>query len=190
MQDLKQLVPEKVCLKCDICCRFPEKETVWSPVLSKDEAEQIRAKDLAKIKVTDNNGFELISSDGGYICPCLSAKDNRCKIYEFRPFDCQLYPFVLTSDGQKISLAADLKCPFIFKGIESGSFKKDLDFSRYIQYLNNLLNSSHTLDYISKNPQLVGNYTEDIIILASLDKLSNWVIKKNNGIPEVKQALP
>lgn len=72
----------------------------------------------------------------------------------------------------------DLKCPFIYKGVETGRVKKDLSFSRYVQYLINLFNSKSSIDFISKNPQLVGSYSEEIIILATLERLSYAVFKK------------
>ena len=190
MRELKQMVPQEVCSKCEVCCRFTEKVSVWSPVLSQEETRTITNKELAKVKILENNQFELLSNNSGYICPCFSAKDNRCKIYEFRPFDCQLYPFLLTKNGQKINLAVDLKCPFIYKGFDSGAVKKDLGFSRFVQYLTALFNSKNIIDFIRNNPRLIGNYTEDVITVVTLEKLSSWIINKNNEATPVSSPNP
>lgn len=190
MRELKQLIPQETCLKCEVCCRFSDKNSVWAPVLSGDEARNLANKDLSKVKILDNNQFELIATNGGYICPCLSVKDNRCKIYEFRPFECQLYPFLITKNGQKINLAVDLKCPFIYKGFDSGAVKKDLGFSRFVQYLTALFNSKNIIDFIRNNPRLIGNYTEDVITVVTLEKLSSWIINKNNETTPVSSPNP
>ena len=34
---LPQLVPSRICLQCDVCCRFPDPDSVLRPYFSENE---------------------------------------------------------------------------------------------------------------------------------------------------------
>ncbi len=34
---LEQFIPQEYCLHCDVCCRFPENHTVWTPKFTREE---------------------------------------------------------------------------------------------------------------------------------------------------------
>ena len=44
--ELKQFVPGKVCLSCDGCCRYGQKDTVWAPVFLYDEILELTEKNI------------------------------------------------------------------------------------------------------------------------------------------------
>jgi len=53
----------------------------------------------------------------GYECPAFSTETNRCNVYDDRPLDCRIYPFVLAYDltGTRVVLALDMLCSYAFE---------------------------------------------------------------------------
>lgn len=90
----------------------------------------------------------------GFICPLLSCADNKCKIYNTRPFECQLYPFLLNLRQGKVLLTVDLNCPYVYEKINSRPAKE------YIVYLTEYLNSAPVLSLLVDNPQIIQAYEE------------------------------
>lgn len=166
MFGIKQIIPEGFCLKCDGCCRFSHPDTVWSPFLLKEEIDNFLKQGLAPSLITTSKNIRVVSFDKGniFICALLDPQENKCKIYSFRPFDCQLYPFLINRDGGKIFLAADLRCLFVKENLEKDEFKK------HAQYLRGLLNSPDLLNIKKDNPQIAQEYAE-VINLFELDDL-------------------
>lgn len=151
MFKLKQFVSSNFCLKCEGCCRFNQQDTIWSPRLLNEEKEKLDKK----IRLLSN------PKQGNFICACFDIRDNKCKVYAFRPFECQLYPFLINRKAEDIFLAVDLRCPFIKENLKGQSFKD------YSQYLTNFLNSPGQLNILQNNPQIVQAYTE-VITLSEL----------------------
>ncbi len=94
------------CLKCKGCCRFINKDSIFRPSVSKDFAikHNIQRDNLKKIK--------LIKEKNLFYCPFLELKTNKCKIYDERPLDCRLYPFLLLDIENKVYLGIDENCLF------------------------------------------------------------------------------
>lgn len=92
--------------------------------------------------------------EGNFICPFLNTSDGKCRIYQSRPFECQLYPFLISKDKGKVFLSVDLGCPFARERLESREFKD------YLQYLMVYLNSPLQLNLIRNNPQIIQTYEE------------------------------
>jgi Fe-S-cluster containining protein len=84
----------------------------------------------------------------------LNLKDNKCKIYFFRPFECQLYPFLINRNAGKAFLAVDLKCPFVKQRLETKEFKE------YTKNLSGILNSPSLIKILKNNPQIIQAYPE------------------------------
>jgi len=108
----------KDCLACDVCCRFPEPTSLLAPFFSHEEIEHALAAGL------DRDAFPpgrygcghavMLTRAGTYArCPAFDATENRCTIYDVRPLDCRLYPFMLMydRDGAGVWLALDAHCP-------------------------------------------------------------------------------
>jgi len=108
--DLKQFIPSEFCLGCHSCCRFKDKESVWTPF---------------RIELTPYKDY--------FVCPNLNLETNLCKVYSERPFDCRLYPFLLNSKLDKVFLSVHLNCPFIRENLNKKSFKD------YVSYLKDSL---------------------------------------------------
>ncbi len=140
---IRQFIPQEVCLKCKGCCRFSQEDSVWVPRLLKEE-EGV----LSEIRV-------IPSQEGNnFICSFFNPEDNHCKIYAERPFECQLYPFLLKKKSGKIFLGLDLNCPFTKGKIETK------EFSEYLNYLIGLLKSQQYAAILKSNPQVIQGYPE------------------------------
>lgn len=158
-KELHQFVPQETCLSCDGCCRFKEQDSEWRPKVAEEEmcrpasiglADKILTKD--KIDVTGH--IKTRESNGQCVCSFFNPEDNTCRIYSGRPFDCQLYPFVLVKEGGRIAVCVHLNCPFVQKQYKSR------DFFEYIDYLQDYFSSEEVLSFLKKNPDLAGDYKD------------------------------
>jgi len=148
---IKQIIPEEFCLNCRLCCRFVEQDSVWVPCLLDDEKKKLKED---KIKLI------FSKKEGVYFCSFLEPETNKCKIYKDRPFECQLYPFLINLKDKKLFLSLDLNCPYIKEKLNSSELQK------YIIYLLNFLNTSKK--NILNNPQILNTY-KDVLDISPLD---------------------
>ncbi len=161
---LKQLVPEEICLKCDTCCHFSENGSIWGPQFSESEAKYLVENDVLPpalfrghhkndtgFKEKDSLEVNLIEHESCFICPCLDSSNHKCKIYKHRPFDCRLYPFLLTKKDNKLYLARDKKCPY-FDSADRAVVEEFTD------YLNKELSRKGAIDFLIQNKELFSEY--------------------------------
>lgn len=167
MVKLKRLIPQKICLTCDVCCRFLVKFSPLAPLFLPNEI-------TPKIKpyLTKTCRLKLKWGKFIYTCPFFNTANNKCRIYPKRPFDCQLYPFVIMFDGkkEKIILGIDTKCPFI-KDDKNGNLIK-----KYSLKLSELLEEKGNALLIAASPLFIGNFQEDVIKLSTLTTLTKILI--------------
>ncbi len=161
---IKQVVPQEVCLECQGCCRFQKIDSVWSPCLLDEEIQDLLDKKIPPACISSNKKLLLIpnAQGTGFICPFFDAKDNKCKIYGFRPFECQLYPFLINLRGGKVILTLDLNCPYVREHLKNDEFKI------YTDYLIIFLNSSAQVKILKDNPQIIQAY-EEVLDIIELD---------------------
>ncbi len=178
IQGVPQIVPQEWCLKCRICCRFPDSDTekVQAPTWSPSEAKWAYAAggEPSWFKKTDSSPTllpKLHSCGEGYRCPAFKPELNTCSIYESRPLDCRLYPFVLTRDpsGTKVVLAMDTKCPYLE---EHG---KDPAVAAYSIELAGYLESPIGLAYLKTNPKIMGSAWPEFVNVAALGSITATV---------------
>ena len=154
---IKQFVPSEACLRCQGCCRFRDELSVWSPCLLDEEVVDLSdSKDICAVSVSIDKRLLLLPhpTGDGFICPFLDIGDNKCRIYATRPFECQLYPFLLNLRGKKIILTVDLNCPYIKEKMNTPEFKE------YVEYLTAFLNSPVQLEILKDNPHILQAYEE------------------------------
>ena len=154
---LKQFVPSEACLKCQGCCRFKEEDSVWSPCLLDEEVLDLIDKEgIPPAALSMERRLQLVSSSGkeGFFCPFLKIDGNECRIYASRPFECQLYPFLLSLRNKQVLLTVDLNCPYIKDKLNTSEFKE------YTDYLAKYLNSPACLKTLKENPQILQAYEE------------------------------
>ena len=175
---LKQLIPEEFCLRCDVCCRFPQAHTVWAPLFADSEIKYLVEKDILpplvftdyqKTKIANNSSnvsaqrINLIKYKDYFICPCFNPPNSKCKIYGNRPFECQLYPFLLTKKGDKFYLTQDKKCPYL-DGLEQSQLKE------YVNYLKKEFRKEDVVFFLKQNLVLFTEYPAvDLKLLFPID---------------------
>jgi len=161
---IRQIIPRDYCLSCQGCCRFSQQDSVWLPCLLNEEIENLLKKDFPPSIISP--GKKIRSQphleEDNFVCSFFQPQDNKCKIYTFRPFECQLYPFLINKKEEEIFLAADLRCPFVQKNLENSEFKL------YFRYLTDFFNSQGGTALLKNNPQLIQTYPE----VSNLLKLS------------------
>jgi len=153
---IKQFIPEGVCLSCQGCCRFREEYSAWSPSLTGEEVENFSRQGLPASLISVEKKIRVVSFDkeGIFICSLFNPEKNKCKIYESRPLECRLYPFLLNRKDKKIFLAVDTQCDYARDRV------KTREFSEYAQYLAELLKSPQYTDILKNNPHLIQVYTD------------------------------
>ena len=88
------------CLKCSGCCVFSEDEKVLSPYFSKKEASFIDKNKLEKRdSLRQAKVFKVRKgAEDFYKCAFFELSSHKCKIYNKRPIDCVIWPFVVGWD--------------------------------------------------------------------------------------------
>jgi len=162
---IKQFIPQEFCLKCQGCCRFREENSAWSPCLLEEEIESlIDRTDIPSVSLGMDKRIVLAKNPAGegFICPFLNISDNKCKIYQSRPFECQIYPFLISMRNKKVYLTVDLNCPYVKEKLNTKEFKA------YLGYLTSFLNAPKQLKLLKDNPQIIQAY-EEVLDVAELD---------------------
>ena len=151
---MKQILSKETCLKCQGCCRFAEEATIWALSLLAKEIKALSARPGVAAVISADKRIRPVSSKTKdiFFCPFLSPRDNKCKIYSRRPFECRLYPFVINLSAGKTYLAVDANCPFVKEKLTTTSFKD------YAAYLARLLNSETFRKVLKDNPQIIQSY--------------------------------
>ena len=169
-----QFVPGSVCLRCEVCCRFPEADSFLRPYFTREEMSRAMALGLSPALFTDPVGSQIAlvkdAGSDGYLCPAFDPATSHCGIYEQRPLDCQLYPLALmwSADGTQVELGWDTKCPFMREAVP-----KEID--QHGERVHALLQQESALQTLARNPRLIGRYQDDVIVLASLPEVTQRV---------------
>lgn len=158
-------VPDKVCLSCDGCCRFRKDSLFWVPYVSWDEVD---AWDYDKDNLIKKKeglfGIKTVSCENSNIVCCyfFCMDDNKCRIYQHRPFECRLYPFLLCRQKDSIILGVHLACPYVQDNLGTELF------DRYVSSLMQYLSGSDMMEFIYRNKFLAGDYSavkDEIMLL-------------------------
>lgn len=144
---IKQFVPSPVCLKCDGCCHYDLPESIWRPKWDKAQF------------VDDHDYITTIQDCGDHLCRFFNKGDKTCRVYEDRPFECALYPFVLSSKGQGIDLYVHLACPYIQDN------QTNPQLTAYIDYLKDFFAKAETLGFLKRQRHLIHDYTPALVEL-------------------------
>jgi uncharacterized protein len=177
MRELPQLVPDSTCLRCDVCCRFPEADSFLRPYFTSKEIVDAVAHGVPESCFPNQSGSQVNlvrnSVGEGYLCPAFDATSGRCGIYDVRPVDCRLYPLALMWDesGQEVLLGWDTKCPFMREEIPA-------TIRAYADQVARFLVSGAVVDKIIAHPRLVGRFQEDVIVLRSLKHLTARLVPR------------
>ncbi len=155
IKNFPQFVPQEVCLSCDGCCRFTEPESPWRPKIAqeeiegKDSSEGIFSKDLDR-----DHYIKTQEHQEQFRCTFFHASDHICHVYQCRPFECRLYPFLLTQKEGFPAVSVHLSCPYVQEQLNSDGFKDQ------VEELKKYFRQSNVLAFIQRNPSLLGEYPQ------------------------------
>ena len=153
MFKIKQYVSGSYCLSCLGCCRYNSNSSIWAPALLDEEKKLLGLERL-----------EPVVYRQAYICCFLNPETNLCKIYNRRPWECRLYPFLLNSHNNKIYLSLDLNCPDIKDRTNTRGFRS------YVNYLIQYLRRPSVVNILTKNRLVFHSYPVGAVInLAELE---------------------
>lgn len=175
-----QFVPQHVCLSCDKCCRFESEKTHWRAQIAVDEAYKLRRekpaladKIFSKQAVSPDGHFASKPSTNSKNFPCecvfFNHQDNTCSIYTDRPFECELYPFLLRIKENKIFLSFHWACPHMQN--EYGTEKYKAYLEKIIAYFQQPM----IVKLINENRHLAADYDEyndeieDVLLIKDLN---------------------
>ena len=167
----EQIVPNQVCVACDVCCRFPEQDSALRPYFTEEEIRAAVARGLSPDAFPDHAGSKIAvvpNGDDGYRCPAFDPTTGHCGIYDVRPLDCRLYPIAVMWDqsGAEVVMGWDSKCPFIRDNLGSVQSKA------YVERIFAFLESHDIVKVLASNNQLIGLFQDDVIVLRRLDRLT------------------
>ncbi len=165
--ELPQIVPSSTCIRCDICCRFPDPDSALRPYFTNEDIDQAVVAGVSGEAFPDRHGSQVVvvpdRAGDGYLCPAFDPTTSQCTIYDRRPFDCRLYPLALmwNEAHDQVLLGWDAKCPFMRGQIPA-------DIHRHAIQVMALLNQPGVVTMLSTHPRLIGRFQGDVIVLASL----------------------
>ena len=166
---LYQIIPTDVCLSCDVCCRFLEKDSPLAPIFTQSEKQRLISQDIDPTlfqQQVDGKSSQIILQPykDHYICPFFEPKTHKCKIYPYRPLDCQLYPFsiMFSEDRTSIVLGVDMLCPF-----SETHFDSDL-FRQHFQDVIDYVESDPVRSQIVENWSLIGEFQDTVTVFHTI----------------------
>lgn len=104
--------------------------------------------------VDDNDYVTTIKDCGKHLCRFLNSSDNTCRAYHERPFECALYPFILSIEDGRRKVYLHLACPYI------QDTQGDPRLTTYIDYLKNFFMAAGTQDFLKRNQHLISDYAK------------------------------
>jgi len=171
---LPQLVPSHTCLQCNVCCRFPDPDSVLRPYFTGNEIARALAAGIDTTVFPNLGGSQVLlvpdPHGEGFLCPAFEKATSTCRIYDRRPFDCQIYPLALMWDKPhgRVLLGWDTKCPFMREQIPE-------EIQRHADRVLALLEQPDMRDHVVSHPRLIGRFQEDVVVLAPLPRLTEAV---------------
>jgi Fe-S-cluster containining protein len=121
---IPQILTSEQCLKCRGCCLFHQAEGDWSPRLTPEDFAGLMkaAPDGAWRNGVDR--IVLKSCKGAHACSFIDEKSHHCFVYGARPFECRIYPFLLSSEKSGFKVYAHLSCPGIDQLRAAGTWER------------------------------------------------------------------
>lgn len=181
------------CLACDVCCRFASPTASFIPHFTPEEAADCGLQTPARRPTEAANprpGVRpLVEPDGErWRCPFRHPASQACTIYEKRPLDCRLYPFVLMYDrnGTEVWLGLDEVCPFALEVAHRPELQQAADeMAKLLEW--------RFADVVALSPGIVSHHHDHVRPLRLLPELTRRICRTDLGlarlVPTGHQAL-
>jgi hypothetical protein len=184
-----QVVPSTVCFRCEVCCRFPDRDSLLRPYFTADEIQQAVMHGVTPSSFPDHRGSQVEvvphPTDEGFLCPAFDPVTHHCRIYEVRPLDCQLYPFALMWNEQRntVLFGWDTLCPFLLEQALGDTPRKGespprstlespMALMEQARAVVAYLESDDVLNILAAHPRLVTPFQPDVVVLQCLERLT------------------
>jgi Fe-S-cluster containining protein len=103
----------------------------------------------------EEDGYlKTVGQKDHYFCKFFHGADHTCEVYQARPFECRLYPFLLTKEKNFPTVSVHLSCPYIQEHSGSEAFK------RHVKALKEYFRQSDVLRFVLRNPSLPKSYPQ------------------------------
>ena len=168
---MKQLISSEDCEKCrDKCCEYSRAYENSAPVISDSHMKRLVGKGIAKNSFRrKGKGWMIRLESGAFSSKCpfyVDIKKKRvCLIYQDRPFECMIFPFVVMRRSGRTVLGLynkDTNC-HVTRRME-GSRK----FDDYIRSLKNHLESDNVRKMLRECPEIIMPDQHDAVTVAKL----------------------
>ncbi len=160
---MKQIVSHEQCQRCGECCRFRANRQDFAPIFTAEEVEAIRAvrpnlPEFIPFKDSKNT-YQIVLQPAKhpdpvypYVCPFLDEDQYACSIYDVRPFDCRVWPFIIL----KIKETGEVQLAhFTGKACLALEEVSGEDFREYEQYMQQMVTSPDFLQFLREHPDLI-----------------------------------
>jgi Fe-S-cluster containining protein len=153
-EDLAPFVSSAYCLQCRGCCIFRDAESVWSPrVTNAEAAEFARLPQCGTNAPSVSNRLKTLPAGEDHQCFFLNRPDHHCAIYSQRPFECRLYPFLLSSESDGVRLHAHLGCPFVQENVDTK------EWTGYLAILRAFFSRADVRRFVAENRDIFADYS-------------------------------
>ncbi len=129
---------------------------MWRPKVAFEELKANEHKNDLTRALDQNGCLKTVEEQGQNCCAFLNPGTNKCGIYACRPFECRLYPFLLTRSLQNgcVGVSIHLSCPYVQE------FRHSSEFEKHADILKAYLSGGERARFLSNNPALAGDYSE------------------------------
>ncbi len=160
---MKQIVQHEQCLRCRECCRFRADRQDFAPIFTAEELEAIRAArsslpEFVPFKQTENI-FQIRLKQAvhpdpvyPYVCPFLDEDSYQCTIYDVRPFDCRVWPFIILKQTETGAIRLEHFTESACLALQEVSPD---DFRDYEAYMQEYVASEEFVNFLKRYPDLI-----------------------------------
>lgn len=189
---MRQIVHHEQCQRCRECCRFRANRQDFAPIFTAAELDAIRTvtdsmPEFVPFKGSDNI-FQIRLQKAKhddpvypYVCPFLDEDQYACTIYDVRPFDCRVWPFIilkLTETGAvKLAHFTADAC----LALEEASPE---DFGAYEADMQHLVTSGSFLQFLRAHPELIWEHHDQGKYVTIPSKDITRLLAEASGVAE------
>ena len=127
-----------------------------------EESAGLAHKITGKDWLDDDGHLRTLRRCGENLCRFFNPGDHICQIYDNRPFECALYPFVLSRSSEGVDVYVNLSCPYV-QDTEGSAVLEG-----HIGYLKGYFQTPAVLDFLKRNAALLHDYS---VFLSELQHL-------------------